>query len=58
MMGNRERRARQRARRNTNVTLVRCDDCGLVQPLIPSGRPTPNGCTGCGHLYGTYAEAT
>lgn len=55
-MSKSDRRARKKARRMTDVILVRCDSCGLVQPLIASGRPTPKGCTRCGHIYGTYAE--
>lgn len=53
---------RERTRREArNEILVRCDDCGLVQPLRHgngsthpfSGRDIA-ACTGCGGQYGTY----
>lgn len=55
-MGKSERRARKRARRNTNIILVRCDNCAHIQPLTTGHGLHPSGCSGCSHIYGTYAE--
>jgi hypothetical protein len=52
----------RRARKKQHRMLVRCDDCGLKQPLTHGDgsrhadrAPDVAGCIQCGHHYGTYA---
>lgn len=61
MSGKPSKHQKQLARQKRHQLLVRCDDCGLVQPFahgrggMHPDRSTPiAACSGCGGHYGTY----